>query len=332
MKLLPSLLVVSGFTLLTPAWSQEAESASTDLAGFHTVSIKGKSSKVVGANFVRPSAARGNLEAAAANTLTDNDADFTSTLTAGVSYWVEITSGPNKGIASIVSAFAQNTLTTDDDLSALCGPTDTYDVRPTHTIASLFGATNSAGLRAGSSINNADTIKLPDGLGGVITLFYSSSAPVGWRNTATGTANAADTPVYHVDAMEVNRSSNGTLNLRFAGTLRTGPTHYGILTGLNQVDINYPVGSTLANSGLQNYVKQGDSATADLIWVPNTTTGYKKYYYTPDAAPLTAGWKLVGSGNTDQNAAALTSGIIIERRDPATNMTIVPDPAIYGGL
>lgn len=332
----PLALSLALMSLMVPArvQAQEVTTAATNLAGFHKVTVRALASKVLGVSFVRPTVVAGHLESAAPNTLTDTDVDFTTALTAGVAYWVEITSGPHQGMATTLNAFTQNSLTTEDDLSAVIAAGDTYAVRPIHTIASLFGATNTAGLRAGSSASSADTIVIPDGAGGSQTIYYSSSSPVGWRNTATGTASAANTLVYHVDALTITRRWLTSLNLTFAGELRARPTYYVVLPGQNNIAVNQPVGVTLANSTLQDQVTPGDSATADLVWVPNaTTTGFKKYYYAPAAPPLAARWQLVGGDSSDQGTIALGNGIVIERRDPTTaTMRIVPDPAVYGGL
>lgn len=332
----PLALGLALMSLSVPAQveAQEVTTAASNLAGFHKVTVRALASRVMGVSFVRPTVVAGHLESAAPNTLTDTDVDFTTALTAGVAYWVEITSGPHQGMATTLNAFAQNSLTTEDDLSSYLAAGDTYAVRPVHTIASLFGTTNSAGLRAGSSASSADTIVIPDGAGGSQTIYYSSSSPVGWRNSATGTANAANTLVYHVDALTITRRWLTNLNVTFAGELRTKPTYYVVLPGQNNIAVNQLVGATLSNSTLQDQVKLGDSATADLVWVPNTTTtGFKKYYYAPEAPPLTAGWKLVGGDSSDQGTIALGSGIVIERRDPTTaTMKIVPNPAVYGGL
>lgn len=339
----PAVPTVMGLALMTcllpvfpgaQAQAQEVTTAQSNLAGFHKVTVRALSSRLLGVSFVRPTTIGGHLESTAANTLSDTDVDFTSALAAGTEYWVEITSGAHQGMASTVTSFTANSITTEDDLSLYAAAGDTYAIRPLHTIASLFGATNSAGLRTGNSASSADTIVIPDGQGGTQTIYYSTSSPAGWRNSATGTADASATPVYHVDAITITRRWLTSLNLTFAGELRTRPTHYVVQPGQNPVSVNQPVSVTLANNTLQDQVRQGDSATADLVWIPNTTTtGYKKYYYTPDAPPLTAGWKLVGSDNTDRGTIPLGTGIVIERRDPATaTMKIVPDPAVYGGL
>ncbi len=63
--------------------------------------------------------------------------------------------------------------------------------------------------------------------------------------------------------------------------------------------------------------QQGGADTADIIWVPDGEA-FKKAYYAEAVAFLgiTAGWKLVSTGNDDQSEFPIdfTKGLIVERR------------------
>lgn len=91
-----------------------------------------------------------------------------------------------------------------------------------------------------------------------------------------------------------------------------------------------PVGIALADSGLENELAQGNtnSAAADIVWVPDGSGGYNRYYYNGTAGAgfgaIGVGWKGATTGNTDQSAAILASGFVIERKGPADmiNMAI----------
>jgi hypothetical protein len=278
--------------------------------------------------------ASGKIDAEAANSLTDNNVDFLVALAGQSNLWVEITSGTNRGVASPVSSVAQRILTTEDDLSALSAVGDTYVVRAAHTPASLFGATNAAGLKpsaAATWTGNSDLVYIPDGAGGYKYVFYSTSA-AGWREVNSGAANAANIPVYHVDGIWIQRNDFTNLNVKFAGNLRASPTFFYAATGANtDVNANYTVGSTLTNSGLLSYVLHGSETTGDILWFPNATGGWDQYYYTDADGTLTAGWKQVGQGNTDKGATAFPSGFTLERRGTSATLKIVPS-TIYNGL
>ncbi|MEZ0389847.1 MAG: hypothetical protein ACAI34_22395 [Verrucomicrobium sp.] len=321
---------------VTNLLGQAPSTVPSKLAGFHKVTARAWSTTLVGVNFVRPVLASGKLDAEAANSLTDNNVDFNVALAGQTNLWVEITSGTNKGIASPVTTIAQRVLTTEDDLSGFSAPGDTYEVRAAHTIATLFGAANSAGLKPCPTAawnGSADLVYVSDGAGGYKYVFYSTAA-AGWREVNSGTADAAGTPVYHVDGLWITRNDFTNLNITFAGVLRSTPTFFPVANGSNlPFNTVYPTGSTLANSGLDTQVLKGDETTADIVWIPNAATGGWDQYYYANALPpnITAGWKQVGQGNTDKGATAFPSAFSFERRGTTANVKMIPN-TVYNGL
>jgi hypothetical protein len=318
----------------TTATGQVPANTTSKLAGFHTVTARAWATSLVGVNFVRPMLASGKIDAEAANSLTDNNVDFLIALAGQSNLWVEITSGTNRGVASPVTTVAQRVLTTEEDLSALSAVGDTYVVRAAHTPTSLFGATNQAGLKPSPTANwtgNADLVYIPDGLGGYKYVYYSTAA-AGWREVNSGTANAGNLPVYHVDGMWIQRNDFTNLSVKFAGSIRSGPTFFYAANGVNtDVNTNYASGSTLTNSGLHTYVLHGSETTGDVLWFPNSTGGWDQYYYTDTVGSFTAGWKQVGQGNTDKGATVFPSAFSLERRGTSGTLKIVPS-TIYNGL
>ena len=164
-------------------------------------------------------------------------------------------------------------------------------------------------------------------------MFYSTAA-AGWREVNSGTADAAGTPVYHVDGLWITRNDFTNLNITFAGVLRSTPTFFPVANGSNlPFNTVYPTGSTLANSGLDTQVLKGDETTADIVWIPNAATGGWDQYYYANALPpnITAGWKQVGQGNTDKGATAFPSAFSFERRGTTANVKMIPN-TVYNGL
>jgi hypothetical protein len=319
----------------TTAFGQAPATTNSKLAGFHTVTALASSTTLVGVNYVRPVLASGIIDAKAANSLTDNDVDFLTALAGQTNLWIEMTSGTNKGIATSLSSVGLNALATEDDLSSLVEVGDTYVVRTANTVATLFGATNQAGLRGSNSPNSeggADLVHIPDGNGGFRIVYYSSKKN-GWREVGNATADASGIPVYHVDAIQVQRNQASNLALRFAGVLKVTPTYFFATTGVKtDVNTNYPTGSTLTNSGLKDYVQHGSETTGDLIWFQDGSTGvWNQYYYTDAAAPLTEGWKQVGQGDADKGSTAFPSAFSIERRGASGLLKLAPPPE-YEGL
>jgi hypothetical protein len=318
----------------TTVLGQAPADTNSRLAGFHTVTARASAITLVGVNFVRPVLASGIIDAKAENSVTDNDVDFLTTLAGQENLWVEITSGTNKGIASPVSSVAQRVLSTDDDISALMEVGDSYVVRAAHTLVSLFGASNQAGLRESNSRNSeggADLVHIPNGAG-VFRVVYYNGRRNGWREVGNPTDDAGNIPVYHLDAIKVQRNQASNLNLRFAGLVRTAPTYFFAASGARtDVNTNYASGSTLNNSGLKDYVQHGSETTADLIWFQNSAGTWNQYYYTDAAAPLTEGWKQVGQGDADKGDTVFPSAFSIERRGASAILKLAPSP-VYDGL
>lgn len=65
-------------------------------------------------------------------------------------------------------------------------------------------------------------------------------------------------------------------------------------------------------------LKSGNSQTADMVWIPKESGGFDKLYYASANPPfLTAGWRMIGSGNANMALTPIyhVEGMIIERRD-----------------
>ena len=89
----------------------------------------------------------------------------------------------------------------------------------------------------------------------------------------------------------------------------------------------------MGNSGLEKTLTQAsNSGSADLIWMPNSSGGYDKYFYstgTGFGAPP-KGWTNVGN-NEPADDVVITSGFIIERESASVNVKITP-PSGYEDL
>ncbi|WP_038159870.1 hypothetical protein [Verrucomicrobium sp. BvORR106] len=328
-----------------PGISTAAE-VSTGPVGFQSIPIKAGQFNLVGVNFLRPVLTAGALESASGNTLVDDGATFTTVLAGATGLWVEITNGNGAGASSRVTSFTATSLTTEDDLSSFVVQGSSYSVRAAYSVAGLFGAANDSakgadvgstevGLKSGN-VNTADVIWIPV-QGGFIKVYYATAAPpfttAGWKTTSTGNADASATPIFHSEGIFIERRGTTDLKLGCLGDVKKIQAKIGVSQGFNYVNRIFPVGATLGNSGLASTLRPGNASTADIVWLPNTTGGYDKYYYASAAPPFTTeGWKGTSTGNVDKSGTTLTSGFIIERRGTELNVTISPDPAIYGGL
>lgn len=292
---------------------------------------------MLGVNFLRPLLASGAIDNIATTVLTDNDANFTAKLAGHSNLWVEISNGPGSGASSRIASFTNSTITTEEDLAGFATNQATYQIREAHTVSTVFGidnniarntdpSSNEVGLLPGN-VSTADIIWIPTS-GGFIKVYYAVTAPpfttAGWKNTAAGNADASNTPIYHTEAIFVERRGSTSLNLKSAGSVKTGPAILGITTGMNFLNRVFPFGVSLQDSGLGDYLTHGNASTADIVWMPNGSGNYDKYYYALPAPPFTtAGWKSSNTGNLDKGGAILTTGFILERKGGAANVLLI---------
>ncbi len=332
MKLQLSLSILSAALLAAPSVFGQA---TTKPVGFQTVTIKGGLFNLVGINFLKPPLVVGVLDSLTSSTITDAGVDFAVALNGQSNLVAEITNGSGAGLWTNISSFSANQITIDSDLSASVASGATYQVYSLPTISEVFGATNSAGLKAGlPTVADVIWLSQANGTGGYDKYYYSNSAPfgTGWRRVGGGTTNEAGAAIYHYEAMIIERRDVTDLAVTFSGSVKTSPTSFPLFTGFNFVERSFPALATLGNSSLSTYLTGGlpSGSTTDIVWIPNGAGGYDKYYVST-GAPFGVGWRRVGGGTADASSTLLSSGLIIERKGGNTNVKLTPDSA-YGSL
>ncbi len=309
-----SILTIAASVGLTASPLFAQATAVTPPVGYRTEAVLPGIFNLLSPDLSGPVAAAGALEAIGANTATDNEADFVTSLPGTVSYTMKITSGAGEGLNTTVTVTNATTLATADDLSAMVVAGDTYEIRATPTVSSLFGAANEAGLLAGPS-TTADLIWIPTGAG-FAQVYYNNGA---WRKVGS-LGVAANEPVYFTDGIFIQRRGATTLNIVFTGHVQNTKTKAAVDGGVfNYLSRVLPVGVSLADSGLANNLMTGNSTTADIVWVPNGTGdgGYKQYYINS----ANGFWTQIGAlGN--KGGDLLSSGLLIQRRGGSTMVTL----------
>ncbi len=334
--------------------------AYTKPAGFVTHTLKAGQFNLVGLTLHSPIAISGSFETVNGTTLTDSNVDFTSVLTAGKTYILEITENPADpsmvGTIQEITSWTATTLTTPQDLGAngLAGETASganngakYQLRTAKTLRDIFGANNESGLQEGAS-GTADVIWVSnDSANGYDKYYYhpGSTFPEtvseGWK--VIGGGDAPDNiPIVYTDSVFVERRGDTDMNLVVTGSVITHAVTVAVPRRYTLVSSIFPVGSTLANSNLEMSMQKGASGTADILWIPKDTTdsgqriSYDKYYYHPGSTfPTTVaeGWKLVGGNDSvDVSATPLKSGMIIERRSSESYNAKISPPSNYSQL
>lgn len=247
------------------ACAAHSQEASTKPVGFQTVTLKGSNYNLIGVNFLRPVITSGALESANGTSVTDDQGNFTNTLPAGASYWLELIDGPNQGSWSIVSPSNATALNTVTDLASYVTAGVKYEIRSAPTLADLFGATNAKGLKAGTSLT-ADLIWIPNDEGGFDKAFYAAATPpfltAGWRMIGSGNADMSQVPVYHIEGLIIERRGTTDLEVYFDGAVKMTSSVIPVTSGFNYVQRSFPIGTTLGNSGLTSQVQVATTSTS----------------------------------------------------------------------
>ncbi len=301
------------------------------VAGFNYGGVRLQQSPVVA----------GTFETVTSTTLTDNDVDLGAALVDTTQYIIEITGG--NGAITVVpgTAASLNSITVTDDLT-MVGVTNgaSYRIRPVSTLASIFGAADSAGLLKGFyGPGGADLVYLPNATD--FDVYFYDDGEGSWAKiTPEGYSlvTGGDVSIVYTDGVVI--SAQNPLDLVVTGEVKKDNTLMAMSTGFNYVGTVSPVGATLqstfglvpppatSNSGLdRGFYGPGG---ADLIYLQNGLE-FDIYFYDDGEAS----WcKLTSTGYdliADPSLISLPSGAIIANENGGTNI-LFSVPASYGGL
>ena len=324
------------------AGSALAQTAVSGAGGYSTENLLGDGAfNLIGATLHEPIVVSGTFDSQTATSLTDNEVDFSATLTAGTTYLVEIT-GATASEGMVIEA----TTWSGNDITGLSGivaddATD-YNIRASATISSIFGAANESGLGSGGTDATSDVVWVPNGSGGFNRYFFADGSdffvPAGWNIIGGGDPSPATAPINYIDGFFVQRKATGTLPLVITGMVKTDNTSLPISetigSGFNYFGAAYPVGMTLDNSNFANFVTSGGTdATSDIIWMPDGAGSYDRDFLADGSDFFVpAGWNRIGGGGSG-GATPVTTGFVLQRLAGSgdTNGLVTP-PAFYANL
>lgn len=303
---LAALFASSSLLAQTPAFSKPS--------GYTTQALPANTLTLVGINLQNPTVVRGTFTAVSGTTLTDSQQNFTTLLTAGKTYIIEILSGTSAGGVEWFASWSGNTLTASSTLnipSLAIG--DQYSIRLAPTLQELFptGSLTTFGL---ANVSAADKVWVQQSNGTYLKYAVKTGANAGWHITPDGLTSGglitADIPVVSTDGVLVEKKAVSGSMVR-TGEVKTSPTTAFSSQGFNLVSINPPVGLTLFTSGLE-----GDLATfgltnvssADKIWIPQGNGTFIRYAIKTGA---NAGWY------TTPNGVAVGSQVTVDVPLPA---------------
>jgi hypothetical protein len=307
----------------------QAETAYTTPVGYVTSPLAPNQFNLISMTVHNATVSAGVIdgESASPNSITDNEVDFTTLLTAGATYILEL---PN-GLIQEVTSWSGSTLNTPQDITGSVIPaTTTYKLRKAATVSDVFGATNSAGLTASpdGDPSIADTILIYNGVAFDTVYYYDDGSFEGWFDDIGNPAE--NYIVNYADGLYVKRVAGSTINLVVTGEVKTVPTSGVLSPGFNYLGAVAPVGLDLDGSGLQNFISQsadGDPATVDNILIPDGAV-YRTCYYFNDGAGFEGWFDDVGNPAGD---AELSSGFLIFNRGGSKSYTVAV-PAGFSSL
>lgn len=313
------------FALLAAIFaSGTAGAATTTPVGYVTKALAPNQFTLVGLTVHGPTLASGILDAESATSVTDNQVNFGTLLTAGTVYVLELSDGTIQEIRN----WTGSVLTTPEDISGFVTPgTTTYKIRKAATVSDVFGASNTFGLSPDTdgSGAGADIILIPNASNAFDSIVYfNDGSSTGWFNLQGGEADNQLLP--YADGFFVQRVPGGSpINLVVSGEVKTAKTGGVLISGYNYLNAVAPVGLTLGDSGLEDFLavdETGDPATADAVLIQKPDGTYRTITFFDDGT--SSGWYDDQSNLADD--AALDGGFLIFNRTGLKPFTIaVPE-------
>ena len=235
--------------------------------------------------------------------LTDTNASWTPGQWNG--HFMHVTSGPAEGVMLRISGNTANSLSFDGESAALLGKlgtsaSGTYVIRPSHTLASLFGADNREGLAAGDS-SQADIVSFVNPDSSFSDYYFRDVAGVrGWRSLTDSTTDAALKILPPTDALFLRRKPVEALDLPLFGEIILGRRIAPIRAGISLPGTWNPIEkATLDTLGVETFFTASPTAIQDSnLYLEIGTAGGLYPHYLKSGA----GWRFLQNDSTPMGA------------------------------
>ena len=307
-----------------------AETAYTTPVGYTTASLPANQATLVGLTVHSPTKVAGVLDAVTATDVTDDDVDFVALLGAsGASSPTYILELPDGTIQEITS-WTTNVLTTQQSLVPFVTPeTTTYKLRKAATIADVFGANNSAGLKSSptGNVGTYDEVLVLNAAGTafISCFYYDDGSFTSWYDTSFN--DVTNLPLIYADAIYVRRLAGDPVSLVVSGEVKTTPTNLTVLPGNTFASAINPAGTTLGNSGLKDFLVPDDGtvpADFDKVLVQQPNGAYITYNYYNDGS--FESW--YDASFNDATNVPITSGIVIQSQTATPKSAVINAPSL----
>lgn len=207
------------------------------------------------------------------------------------------------GLSARITAAASQTVTAALQTAPNVG--DEFIIYRLETLSTIFGATNTAGLRSGSTSATSDIVYVDDGAGDLKAYFYRSTASA-WRlvSAPSGADQNAVVVPPNRGLIVARKSGGNAVTIRISGDEMVGTDSADVVnSGFSVVNNPWTVSTTLDGSGLKNFVAGGSTAaSADTVYLESGGV-LTAYFYRSSVSQ----WRLVSAPSGANQGAALVS-------------------------
>jgi uncharacterized protein (TIGR02597 family) len=259
--------------------AQTNVTVTSDIVGYMKISIPAGKASLVSFPLGGAPITSGAFSGKAANVLSTS-ASLTSlpgTLlnsSSEAKYYAEITSTNKQGLILEIVAKSTGSITVGD-ASGVTG-NESFVIKKFTTIADVFGAQNSAGLKGGDSVANADVVWAVVNGAWKQYFFYDDGFagdidPLQWQTTGS-TSDKSDTRIDPDQGLLIVRQAGTNRDVTITGTVKSTATIAPIIAGAQIITNTYPIDKTLDTLGLNTGnsstgLVSGDSvATSDVVY------------------------------------------------------------------
>jgi uncharacterized protein (TIGR02597 family) len=339
LRFLPKLTLAITAGMITAA-ATYATDVFTDPVGFITQTATPSGLAFWGLGLTQLPVQKGIVGTVSGTTITDSSGAWTNNQfnSGGVPYEIEITSGSNAGlIDEIVGTTAPNQVTTANNDSGLITAGQTYSIRPSWTLNTLFGTNDSAGLFGASTATAADNVQVWNPIAqSFVTYFYKTNTNgggVGWRASNALSVNAGTNALFLDQGFVVNRKIATGTNVVVVGAVKLGQTIVPITqSGLTFAGNVYATSLSLGSSGLYTTndatgLHGASTATAAdnvQIWNP-AGQSFATYFFKTNTNGGGVGWRASNALSVDASTNAIPlGGVAVVNRKIATPFNWTP--------
>ncbi len=305
-----------------------ANAASTTPVGYETLSLQ-SGFNYLGLRLHAATVSAGTFETVTANQVTDTGSDLGALLDDNTTYVLEINNGSGVVQEFLGSAATGDSISLVSDITGSVSAGASYQIRPAATLASVFGANNSAGLATGFFGPGGDIVFVPDGAGGFAQYYYDEGES-SWADSNGVVVDGASVPLVYLDGVVI--AATGDLSLTVTGEVKKTSTSQLLLSeSFNYLGSVYPAGATLASSfdaAIPTLDKGFFGPGGDTFFVPDGAGGFNQYYYDDGESS----WADATSGTViDATQVDLPAGVLVFNTGAAAPL-LNSAPASYSSL